>query len=145
VSEFKTEHVNQIRDFNRFYTNFLGVLNNKVLDSRFSLPEARILYEIYHRGKCTSSEILAELGIDKGYLSRILKSFDKTGIITRKKSAKDARFVYIMLTAKGKKVFEEIERTINQRVVRLLDNLSADEREALTRNMSEIKKILEDK
>ena len=73
-----------VRAFNRFYTRKLGVLDQQLLKSPFSLSEARVLYELAHRGSCAAKDIGIELGLDPGYLSRIIQKFDEDGLITRK-------------------------------------------------------------
>ena len=135
-------YVEKIREFNRFYTNYLGVLNNTVLDSPYSLPEARILFELHQRKTCTSKDILADMYINKGYLSRILKKFEKDKLIRRKKSTGDARYVYIFLTSKGKEIYSDIERTVNAGVEKMISSAGDETKKKLVKNMIEIKEIL---
>ena len=80
-----------VRAFNRFYTRKLGVLDQQLLKSPFSLSEARVLYELAHRKNPAAKEIGIELGLDPGYLSRIVQNFDENGLITRKPSPSDRR------------------------------------------------------
>ncbi|MFV0414717.1 MAG: MarR family winged helix-turn-helix transcriptional regulator, partial [Oscillospiraceae bacterium] len=92
----------KMRKFNRFYTNLLGLLNRHLPDTEFSLTEARILYEIGAATPCSASELTQRLTIDPGYLSRILKRFEKKGLALRTQSKEDGRLYFISLTALGK-------------------------------------------
>src|ERR1700735_4213806 len=90
-----------VRAFNRFYTRKLGVLDQHLGKSTFSLSEARVLYELAHRDDLAAKEIGIQLGLDPGYLSRIVQNFDESGLITRKALPADRRQYRIGLTAKG--------------------------------------------
>ena len=85
------QEVAAVRAFNRFYTRKLGVLDQQLLKSPFSLSEARVLYELAYREELSAKEIGAELGLDAGYLSRIVQNFDENGLITRKPLPADRR------------------------------------------------------
>ena len=85
------DQISAVRAFNRFYTRKLGVLDQHLMKSPFSLSEARVLYELAHRDDLSAKEIGAELGLDAGYLSRIVQNFDDSGLITRKPLASDRR------------------------------------------------------
>src|SRR3954447_15234562 len=93
-------HIAAVRAFNRFYTRKLGVLDQHLSKSPYSLSEARVLYELAHRDQLAAKEIGSELGLDPGYLSRIVQSFDESGLITRKPLAADRRQFRLSLTAK---------------------------------------------
>src|SRR5690554_6105845 len=97
----KENDVHKIRKFNRFYTRVIGLLDKYLLNSNYTLPEVRVMFEIYHNKKITSKEITELLGMDKSYLSRILLSFDKKGLITRKATKSDGRAMEVSLTSKG--------------------------------------------
>lgn len=108
-----------LRAFNRFYTRFAGVLDAHYMDSDFSLAEARILYEIAREGRQIASEIQGELGLDAGYVSRILRSFEKNGLIVRTRG-KDARSRPIALTDHGRALFDALDaRTRDHTAARL--------------------------
>src|SRR5471032_2622473 len=91
-----------VRAFNRCYTSKLGVLDQQLLKSPFSLSEARVLYELAHGENLAAKEIGIELGLDPGYLSRIVQNFDENGLITRKPLASDRSQFRLSLTAKGR-------------------------------------------
>ena len=93
-----------VRAFNRFYTRKLGVLDQHLMKSPYSLSEARVLYELAHRDEPSAKEIGTELGLDAGYLSRIVQSFDEGGLIIRKPLASDRRQYQLALTAKGRRL-----------------------------------------
>jgi len=134
--------IEEIRAFNRWYTGVIGLLDDVILESSFSLPEARILYELYHREGIQAGEITALLGIDKGYLSRILDQFGKKGLIARKRSTEDGRVQHIFLTAKGRVAFEVLNQASITQVEGLLAPLAAADREKLVQHMNEIKRII---
>lgn len=120
----------------------LGLLDKHLYDSDFTLPEVRVMYEIYHRKKITSKEIAELLGMDKGYLSRILLSFDNKKLIDRKANKIDGRVQEISLSAKGEKEFLAINLASENQVVELLSGLSGQEIDKLVGHMDEIQKIL---
>ena len=99
-----------MRRFNRFYTRQLGVLRKTYLDSPYSLGEARVLYEIASGHAPTASDIGRALDLDAGYLSRVLRNFEKRGLIRRSVSASDARQSHLALTPRGRKAFAPLQR-----------------------------------
>src|SRR5688572_1524638 len=101
----KENHISEIRSFNRFYTRIIGLLDRYVYSSNYTLPEVRILFELYHLEEVTATDLISLLGIDKGYLSRMILRFEKKKLLTRKLSKDDARSAHLSLTATGKKVF----------------------------------------
>src|ERR1700685_4456150 len=103
------DQVDAIRRFNRFYTRQIGLLGKGYLDSPFTLTEVRVLYELAHRGAPTAAQIARALGLDAGYLSRMLLSFRKRGFLARKASEVDARQSYLSLTRKGLEAFGALE------------------------------------
>src|SRR5579864_6240253 len=92
-----------VRRFNRFYTRQIGVLQEHLLESQFSLTEVRVLYELAHREKLTAKDLCLDLGLDRGYVSRMLQSFETNGWITSTPSPDDRRSQLLSLTAKGRK------------------------------------------
>lgn len=134
-----------MREFNRFYTDFLGSMNNRVLNSKYSLAAARILYEINNINNCTACEIVSLLNIDKSYLSRILKTLEKNKLIMKKRSAKDARNIFLLLTEKGKSELKLLEDEVNSRLKVLEESLTSNQRAILEKNMNTIESILSGK
>lgn len=136
--------VAEVRKFNRFYTKQIGALGEHYLDSQFSLAETRVLYELAHRDESTAKDLCAELDMDAGYLSRILRVFEERGLIKRVASKKDARQQLIVLTAKGRKEFSPLDRGAYEGVVELLEPLPNDKQEEVTLAMNVIRKALGD-
>jgi DNA-binding MarR family transcriptional regulator/N-acetylglutamate synthase-like GNAT family acetyltransferase len=132
-----------VRGFNRFYTRKLGVLDQQLLKSPFSLSEARVLYELAHRDNPAAKEIGIELGLDPGYLSRIIQNFDENGLIVRKPLVSDRRQYRLSLTAKGRQAFAKLNQTSHDEVAAMLAALSTDERGRLTGAMATIEALLE--
>ena len=134
--------VDAIRAFNRYYTDIIGLLDKYILDSPYSLPEARVLYELYHREGILAGEIIALLSIDKGYLSRILDQFSKSRLIMKSRSAVDGRSVHLSLTAKGRTAYESLNRASDAQIRGIFSPLPEKERVQLLQHMTAIKKIL---
>jgi DNA-binding MarR family transcriptional regulator len=134
--------IQRIRDFNRFYTNIIGLVDNHILKSPYSLPEARVLYELYHHQPCTASTIMASINMDKSYLSRLLKSFEKKGLLARKQSKEDGRASILVLTTKGNQEFENINKASAYQIKQLLSSLSQEEVKEAIQHMEQLKKIL---
>jgi DNA-binding MarR family transcriptional regulator len=131
-----------IRAFNRYYTGILGLLDRHILNSEFSLPEARVLYELSQREGIPASGIIENLGIDKGYLSRILEQFTAKKLIVRKRSETDGRWMFIYLTEKGRQEFHRLNQASDEQLKELLSGLSAADGEELSRHMTAITNIL---
>src|SRR5690242_9646268 len=105
ASDDLPQRVEAIRRFNRFYTRQIGVLTEGLLDSQFSLTEARVIYELAHHEQTTASALGDELGLDAGYLSRMLQSFKQHGLVETQPSAADRRQRILRLTAAGQAAF----------------------------------------
>jgi DNA-binding MarR family transcriptional regulator/GNAT superfamily N-acetyltransferase len=131
-----------VRAFNRFYTRKLGVLDQQLLKSPYSLSEARVLYELAHREDLSAKEIGSELGLDAGYLSRIVQNFDENGLITRKPLPSDRRQYRLSLTAKGRQAFAKLERSSQEDVGAMLAALPAGGSQRLVGAMAEIERLL---
>jgi DNA-binding MarR family transcriptional regulator len=130
------EVIEQIRSFNRYYTNVIGLLDQHFLESPFSLTEGRVLYEISNTEECSAKKIRETINIDEGYLSRILNLFKKRGLITKIPSLEDKRLNIIKLTEKGRREFASMNEHSNTLISRIIENLTRDEREEFV-NMTE--------
>ena len=135
-------HIAEVRAFNRFYTSKLGVLDQHLLKSPYSLTEARVLYELAHRDNLSAREIGVELGLDAGYLSRMMQKFDENGVITRKPLPSDRRQHRLALTAKGRRAFTKLDRSSQDEVDTMLASLPEGGRQKLVRAMAEIERLL---
>lgn len=131
-----------IRSFNRFYTRQIGLLEEGLLRSEYSLTEARVLYELAQRDGLTASELGRDLGLDAGYLSRLLKKFDTLGLVTRTPSQEDARQSVLALTAAGQDAFAPLNKASHDEIAAMLRPLSAREKEELVRAMHTIQNLL---
>jgi DNA-binding MarR family transcriptional regulator/GNAT superfamily N-acetyltransferase len=131
-----------VRRFNRFYTRHIGVLGETMLDSPFSLTEARILYELAQGDRPTASALCEDLGLDAGYASRILTRFARAGLVRRVRSKTDGRQSLIALTPRGRKAFAPLERQSAQDVAGLLRPLPADKQCAVVDAMRTIERLL---
>ncbi len=136
--------VERMRAFNRFYTQKIGLLEGGKLYDPYSLTETRVLYEIAHRDRVTASDLVRELGIDAGYLSRLLRGFEKQGLVTRKPAPEDARQSLLRLTAAGRKAFAPQEDVSRRVLSPLIERLPADERVRLVDAMDTITRLLAD-
>ena len=136
------EPISRIRSFNRFYTNIIGLLDQHFLDSPFSLTEGRVLYEICNTEECSAKKIRESIVIDEGYLSRILDSFAKRGLIKKTPASNDGRLRIILPTEKGKREFATLNDNSNKLISEMIGNLSEQEREDLLNKMEGIRGLL---
>jgi DNA-binding MarR family transcriptional regulator/GNAT superfamily N-acetyltransferase len=134
--------VQTIRRFNRFYTRRIGVLHEHLLESQFSLTEVRVLYELAHRENVTASELRQDLGLDRGYLSRMLRAFEKKGYLKMVRAAGDLRRVLLSLTARGRRVFARLEQRSNKEIGAMLAKLSSVQQKSLLSATREIERVL---
>ena len=134
--------IETIRRFNRFYTRQIGLLNEGLLNSPFSLTEGRALYELAHRDRSTAADLCKDMGLDAGYLSRILRSFEKQGLLERKSSLSDARQNLLSLTGKGRKVFGPLNEKSSEQVGTMLEKLSPAKQQDLLNSMRTIELVL---
>lgn len=139
----KKELVNTLRDFNRFYTTVLGVVNNHILESDYSLTEARIIYEVNEQEGITARAIKEKLQIDEGYMSRMVAKLVKQGILKKNQSKEDKRIFGLALTAKGRQIAADINRQSDEQVKSLVKHLDPREREQLTGLIMQVKQLLE--
>jgi DNA-binding MarR family transcriptional regulator len=134
--------VASVRAFNRYYTQKIGVLHEGLLNSGFSLAEVRVLYELAHHVAPTASDLSKDLGLDPGYLSRMLRDFQKSRLIVKKRSPIDGRHQLLALTAKGRAAFAPLDARARDEIARLLDPLSEAEQRRLIDAMRTIEQLL---
>ncbi|QDO96865.1 MarR family transcriptional regulator [Ferrovibrio terrae] len=134
--------VERMRSFNRFYTHKIGLLEGSRLYDPFSLAETRVLYELAHRDRVTASDLVRDLGMDAGYLSRMLRGFEKQGLITRKAAKEDARQSVLTITAAGRKAFAPQEDVSRRVLSPLIERLPAEDRARLVEAMDTITQLL---
>ena len=131
-----------VRAFNRFYTRKIGVLQNRMLSTPFSFAEARVLYELAHRERPTATDIRKELGLDAGYVSRILREFERKKLVTRTPSKSDERQRFLSLTAKGRRAYAPLEERSDRDVAAMLEGLAPAERNQVVEAMRTIERLL---
>ena len=136
------ERVAAIRQFNRLYTRRIGVLQDGFLDTTYSLAEARVLYELARRQHATATEIAAELALDHGYLSRILRRFGELGLVSKTASPTDRRQSLLSLTAKGRMAFAPLDQRSQDEVAAMLRNVSPSDQGRLVAAMHTIERVL---
>jgi DNA-binding MarR family transcriptional regulator/N-acetylglutamate synthase-like GNAT family acetyltransferase len=137
--------VEAVRGFNRFYTRRIGVLDEGLLKSPFSLTEVRVLYELAHRDRPTAAELGKDLGLDAGYLSRILRGFEGRGLVAREPSPVDGRESLLRLTRRGHKAFAPLDARARDEVATLLADLSEEGQGRLVGAMHTIEDLLGDR
>lgn len=131
-----------IRRFNRFYTRQLGLLEEGLLHSAFSLPEARVLYEVAHRPGITATQLREILQLDAGYLSRILRGLRRQGVVSARSPAEDRRQRHLALTDRGRRAFQALDARSTEQVGAILARLSRRDRTALIEAMQGVESLL---
>jgi DNA-binding MarR family transcriptional regulator/predicted N-acetyltransferase YhbS len=138
-TDVPASHVAAVRAFNRSYTKFLGVLNEHLYDTPFSLTEARVLFELGQRDETEVAELRRTIGLDAGYLSRLLARFEESGLIRRDRSGSDARRQVIRLTNPGHDTFRVLDTKSVAQIRDLLSDLTAAEQTRLIEAMDLIR------
>src|SRR5947209_4680564 len=136
------QRVETIRRFNRFYTHQIGVLTEGLLNSTFTLAEARVIYELAHHEQTTASVLGEQLGLDAGYLSRMLQSFKKHGLIDTQPSESDRRQRILKLTQAGQDAFAILNARSYRQIEAMLNPLSSDDQQRLVAAMHSIEDLL---
>jgi DNA-binding MarR family transcriptional regulator/GNAT superfamily N-acetyltransferase len=136
--------VDAIRGFNRFYTRKIGVVDGTA-SSPFSLAEARVLYELAHHERPTATDIRKELGLDAGYMSRILREFERRKLVKRERSKTDEREKFLSLTVKGRRAFAPLDARSSRDVAAMLEELSPAARKELVDSAQAMRRLLGDK
>lgn len=132
-----------IREFNRFYTRQIGLLDQGFLGSPYTLTEVRVLYELAHRDNPTATEIARELSLDAGYLSRLLKKLEKQGHLDRGRDAEDARQRPLRLTRTGRQVFESLDRESGKQISAMIAALGPGQVSELVGSMRTVHRLLQ--
>jgi DNA-binding MarR family transcriptional regulator/GNAT superfamily N-acetyltransferase len=141
-AEFE-RRVAAVRRFNRFYTQKIGALHEGLLASDFSLTEARVLYELAHRDHLTATRLRRDLGLDAGYLSRILRRFERAALLARKTSAADGRQSILTLTARGRTAFAPLDTRSRDEISTMLRTLSPRAQGRLVTALHDVETLLD--
>ncbi|HUP08703.1 MAG TPA: helix-turn-helix domain-containing GNAT family N-acetyltransferase [Caldimonas sp.] len=132
-----------MRRFNRFYTRRIGVLGEGLVDTPFTLAQSRLLWELAHRERTTASELARDLGLDRGYMSRLLRGLRERGLVTGTPAPHDARHSLLALTAEGRKAYAPLDRRTQAQVAAMLEPLGEPERTRLVAAMGTIERLLD--
>ncbi len=144
MPETTPERVETIREFNRFYTRRIGVLHEGLLHTKFTLTESRLLWELAHHSGKTATELSRELGLDAGYMSRLLRGLKERGLLKTTRGAADARHQHLSLTAAGRRAFAPLNTRSQAEVRALLSALTELQQQQFLQAMSQIEKLLGD-
>jgi DNA-binding MarR family transcriptional regulator len=131
-----------VREFNRFYTRKIGVLQEGLLSSTYSLTEVRVMYELSRRGSSTASELASILGFDHGYMSRLLGRLQSLRLIDKRRSPSDGRELLLTLTSKGRRVYSGLDLRASSEIQHLLEGLSIKQIRKLLASMDMIRRLL---
>jgi DNA-binding MarR family transcriptional regulator/N-acetylglutamate synthase-like GNAT family acetyltransferase len=142
VTTASRDRLDAVRRFNRFYTRQIGALGEHLLDSPFSLTEMRVLYELAHREAPTATDLGQDLGLDAGYVSRILRRFEARGLIARTLSPADGRRSLLRLTRRGRAAFTPLETRARDEVSAMLGRLPAADQRQVVDAMATIERLL---
>jgi DNA-binding MarR family transcriptional regulator/GNAT superfamily N-acetyltransferase len=143
MAEKFEDRVNAVRHFNRFFTRRIGVLREGLLHSPYSLTEARILFELAQRDNLTASDLGRDLGLDPGYLSRILARFEQQGFVDKARSESDGRQRLLRLTPAGEKAFALLDKRSHDEVLDMLSGLAGEDQRRLLKAMHTIESVLD--
>ncbi|HTL25808.1 MAG TPA: helix-turn-helix domain-containing GNAT family N-acetyltransferase [Burkholderiales bacterium] len=135
-------HIEALRSFNRFYTRRIGALDEGLLNTRYTLAQARVLFELGKRKGASAGELAGALGLDPGYLSRIVQGFRSAGLVSRKKSAEDGRRATLSLTARGRRQFKTLDQRSRNEASALLATLPAASRTRLVASLADAQSML---
>ncbi|MEK4298850.1 MarR family winged helix-turn-helix transcriptional regulator [Oceanobacillus sp. FSL W8-0428] len=139
------EQIQEIKRFNRFYIKIMGILSLYADGSSFSATEAMILYETSNKKDCTAKYLSNYFVLDKGYISKILRKFEKRELIERVTSSKDRRVQYIYLTSKGREELKKLQDRANEKVEEMIKDISEQDVGVLIESMNKIEALLETK
>lgn len=136
------DRIAQVRAFNRFFTRYIGVLREGMLHSEFSLTELRVLYELAHHGDQSSAALCRDLGLDRGYLSRIVASFEHAGLVSKVPSATDGRTKLLHLTEHGHAVYAPLDQSSQDEVSDMLSRFDETNQSRLLGAMMTVRELL---
>jgi len=142
LSHDRDQRIAAVRRFSRFYTRQIGLLQDGMLASPFSLAEARVLYELAQRRTTTASALAGELGLDPGYLSRMLRGFSERGLIAKSAAPDDRRQTLLSLTARGRKAYAPLEKGSNEVVAGMLDALPVADQDRVVAAMGAVERLI---
>ena len=134
----------QIRAFNRFHTRLVGALNEGMLASEFPLVQVRVLYDLAHAENLAAADLVARLGVDAGYMSRMIAALESRGLIEKTPDSDNAKRLVLSLSDEGRALFESLDRASAEEVRQLISPLSEDERRQLVGAMATIRRLLDD-
>ena len=136
------DRIAAVRGFNRFFTRHIGVLREGLLQSEFTLTELRILYELAHLGDQQPAALCRDLGLDRGYLSRIVGKFEAAGLVSKVDSSSDGRAKLLRLTEHGRAVYEPLDRRSREEVGDMLSRIGDKDQVRLLEAMDTIRTLL---
>ncbi len=142
VTETSEQRIGVVRQFNRFFTRQIGVLREGLLHSPYTLTEARILFELGHRDSVTASDLCRELGLDPGYLSRVLARLEQQGLLEKVRPENDGRQRLLQLTSEGRNAFAILDQRSRDEVSEMLSDLGEEEQQCLLKAMQTIESVL---
>lgn len=137
--------IDKIRTFNRFYTGIIGVINDHILDSPYSLSEVRVMFEIHHNPNITARQIRDILQVDEGYLSRLIAKLERQNIIRKTKSSADKRITSLTLAKNGEAIFLKLNERSSENISDVFGHLNKKEQKELTEHFERIKTLLTQK
>lgn len=140
----RPELIESVRRFSRFYTKRIGLLRDGILESPYTLPEARVIYEIAHQERATATLLADELSLDPGYLSRLLRRLEGRSLVRRRRSGEDRRKIELSLTEKGRSSFELLDSASRQQIDLLLSELSEADQRRVVAAMDSVRRSLGD-
>jgi DNA-binding MarR family transcriptional regulator/GNAT superfamily N-acetyltransferase len=141
VADTLEERIAAVRHFNRLFTRRIGVLREGLLHSPYSLPEARVMYELGRRDDLTASGLCRELGLDAGYLSRLLAGLEQQGLLDKVRSESDGRQRLLRLTAAGSDAFALLDTRSRDEIAELLSGLDEDAQQRMLKAMHTIEGV----
>lgn len=143
LSDPLEERVGAVRHFNRFFTRQIGVLREGLLHSPYSLTESRILFELAHRDDLTASDLCRELGLDAGYVSRLLARLEQQELIEKVRSENDGRQRLLRLTSQGQDAFALLDQRSRDEISEMLTDLSEESQQRLLKAMQTIESVFD--